>query len=93
SGYAYDNFDADLKTTNHVIENLTDTLKHLTSGLFPLMHGVVPEDLCITVIFRATQVSSTSPEPTPDQDHFLRLPFLCFSVSLFLRSSTFPPSP
>ncbi|KIK79296.1 hypothetical protein PAXRUDRAFT_161637, partial [Paxillus rubicundulus Ve08.2h10] len=45
-GYANDNFDIDLKTTNHIVENSTDTLKHLTSGpLFPLVHGVVPEDL------------------------------------------------
>ncbi|KIK76914.1 hypothetical protein PAXRUDRAFT_168419 [Paxillus rubicundulus Ve08.2h10] len=35
-----------LRTTNHIVENLTDTIKHLTSGLlFPLMHGVVLEDL------------------------------------------------
>ncbi|KIK71925.1 hypothetical protein PAXRUDRAFT_22631 [Paxillus rubicundulus Ve08.2h10] len=37
------------------------------------------------VIFRAAQVNSASPEPTLDQVHFLRPPFL--------RSSAFPPSP
>ncbi|KIK82126.1 hypothetical protein PAXRUDRAFT_14891 [Paxillus rubicundulus Ve08.2h10] len=39
----------------------------------------------VAVIFRAAQVNSASPEPTPDQVHFLRL--------LSLRFSTFPPSP
>ncbi|KAG0695554.1 hypothetical protein DFH29DRAFT_814081 [Suillus ampliporus] len=34
--YAYDNFDVDLKTHEHKIENSTESLKHLTSGLmFP----------------------------------------------------------
>ncbi|KAG1896459.1 uncharacterized protein F5891DRAFT_958578, partial [Suillus fuscotomentosus] len=34
--YAYDNFDIDLKTHEHKIENSMETLKHLTSGLmFP----------------------------------------------------------
>jgi len=47
AGYAYDNFDVDLKSTNHTVEHSTETLKHLTSGLlFPLMHGVVQDDLC-----------------------------------------------
>ncbi|KIK73100.1 hypothetical protein PAXRUDRAFT_21228 [Paxillus rubicundulus Ve08.2h10] len=37
------------------------------------------------VIFHAAQVNSASPEPTPDQVHFLCPPFL--------RSSAFLPSP
>ena len=46
AAYAYNNFDIDLKTTTPTIEKSTDTLEHLTSGLlFPLMHGVVREDL------------------------------------------------
>jgi len=46
AAYAYDNFDVNLKSTNHTIEHSTETLKHLTSGLlFPLMHGVVQDDL------------------------------------------------
>ena len=46
AGYAYNNFDVDLKSTNHTVEHSTDTLKHLTSGLlFPLVHGVVQDDL------------------------------------------------
>ncbi|KAG6373134.1 hypothetical protein JVT61DRAFT_6741 [Boletus reticuloceps] len=32
--------------TNLTVENSTDSLKHLTSSLlFPLTHGVTPEDL------------------------------------------------
>ncbi|KIM60417.1 hypothetical protein SCLCIDRAFT_124248 [Scleroderma citrinum Foug A] len=47
TGYAYNNFDVDLKSTNHTVKHSTDTLKHLTSGLlFPLVHGVVQDDLC-----------------------------------------------
>ncbi|KIK97095.1 hypothetical protein PAXRUDRAFT_137025 [Paxillus rubicundulus Ve08.2h10] len=29
TGYAYNNSNIDLKTTNHIVENLTDTLNHL----------------------------------------------------------------
>ncbi|KAG2139339.1 hypothetical protein DEU56DRAFT_944418 [Suillus clintonianus] len=44
--YAYDNFDVDLKTHEHKIENSTESLKHLTSGLmFPLQHCTSQEDL------------------------------------------------
>ncbi|KAG1779313.1 hypothetical protein EV702DRAFT_1178476 [Suillus placidus] len=44
--YAYDNFDVDLKTHEHKIENSTEYLKHLTSGLmFPLQHNISKEDL------------------------------------------------
>ncbi|KIK72656.1 hypothetical protein PAXRUDRAFT_21737 [Paxillus rubicundulus Ve08.2h10] len=42
--------------------------------------GVEGKELC--VIFRAAQVNSASPEPTPDQ---VRFSALC--------SSAFPPSP
>jgi len=44
--YAYDNFDVLLKPLVPTVEDNTDPLKHLTSGLvFPLQHGVRPEDL------------------------------------------------
>ncbi|KAG2109462.1 hypothetical protein BD769DRAFT_1325446, partial [Suillus cothurnatus] len=37
TAYAYDNFDVDLKSHEHKIENSNESLKHLTSGLiFPL---------------------------------------------------------
>ena len=43
---AYDNFDMDFKSWSSTIEKPGDTLKHATSALiFPLGHGVVPEDL------------------------------------------------
>ena len=43
---AYDNFDMDFKSWSSTIEKPGDTLKHATSALiFPLEHGVVPEDL------------------------------------------------
>ncbi|KAM6504356.1 hypothetical protein JOM56_001299, partial [Amanita muscaria] len=46
AGYAYDNFDVNLKTSMPVAENPFETLKHLTSGLLiPLEHGVTREDL------------------------------------------------
>ncbi|KAG1836731.1 hypothetical protein DFJ58DRAFT_719029 [Suillus subalutaceus] len=46
AAYAYDNFDVDLKTHQHTIENSTESLKHLTSGLmFPLQHNISKEDL------------------------------------------------
>ena len=47
--YAYDNFDILLKLLVPTIEDDTDPLKHLTSGLiFPLEHGVRPEDLRVS---------------------------------------------
>jgi hypothetical protein len=46
ASYAYYNFDVDLKTHQHKIENSMESLKHLTSGLiFPLQHNVSKEDL------------------------------------------------
>ncbi|KAI0090786.1 hypothetical protein BDY19DRAFT_1035348 [Irpex rosettiformis] len=43
---AYDNFDMDFKSWSSTIEKPGDTLKHATSALiFPLAHGVAPEDL------------------------------------------------
>jgi len=46
TAYAYDNFDVDLKYHEHKIENLNESLKHLTSGLmFPLQHCTSQEDL------------------------------------------------
>jgi hypothetical protein len=46
ASYAYDNFDVDLKTHQHKIENSTESLKHLTSDLmFPLQHNISKEDL------------------------------------------------
>ncbi|KAG1805966.1 uncharacterized protein BJ212DRAFT_1283060 [Suillus subaureus] len=46
AAYAYDNFDIDLKSHEHKIENLNKSLKHLTSGLmFPLQHCTSQEDL------------------------------------------------
>lgn len=46
ASYAYDNFNMDLKSTNHTVEKSNESLKHVTSGLvFPLMHGVTREDL------------------------------------------------
>ncbi|KAG1862648.1 hypothetical protein F4604DRAFT_1929403 [Suillus subluteus] len=46
AAYAYDNFDVDLKSHEHKIENSNESLKHLTSGLmFPLQHCTSQEDL------------------------------------------------
>ncbi|KAG6370625.1 hypothetical protein JVT61DRAFT_11251 [Boletus reticuloceps] len=46
ASYAYDNFDVDLKSEVPMVEKSNTSLKHLTSGLlFPLAHGVVPDDL------------------------------------------------
>jgi len=46
AAYAYDNFDVDLKSHEHKIENSNKSLKHLTSGLmFPLQYCTLPEDL------------------------------------------------
>ena len=46
ASYAYDNFNIDLKSHTLIAEKSTDSLKHLTSGLlFPLMHGITPDDL------------------------------------------------
>ncbi|KAG6371291.1 hypothetical protein JVT61DRAFT_9760 [Boletus reticuloceps] len=46
ASYAYDNFDVDLKTHTPTVEKSNESLKHLTSGLlFPLAHGVTPDDL------------------------------------------------
>ena len=46
ASYAYDNFDVDLKSQVPTVEKSNDSLKHLTSGLlFPLVHGVVLDDL------------------------------------------------
>ncbi|KAG1803053.1 hypothetical protein EV424DRAFT_1474635 [Suillus variegatus] len=46
AAYAYDNFDVDLKSHEHKIENWNESLKHLTSGLmFPLQHCTSQEDL------------------------------------------------
>lgn len=47
--YAYDNFDVLLKALVPTVENNTDPLKHLTSGLiFPLQHDVQLDDLRIS---------------------------------------------
>ena len=44
--FAYDNFDMDFKSWSSTIEKPGDTFKHATSALvFPLAHGVAPEDL------------------------------------------------
>ncbi|KAG2137189.1 hypothetical protein BD769DRAFT_1626747 [Suillus cothurnatus] len=44
--YAYNNFDVDLKTHQHKIENSMESLEHLTSGLmFLLQHDISKEDL------------------------------------------------
>ncbi|KAH0834264.1 hypothetical protein J3R83DRAFT_11620 [Lanmaoa asiatica] len=46
ASYAYDNFDVDLKVHTPTVEKSNESLKHLTSGLlFPLAHGVTPDDL------------------------------------------------
>ncbi|KAG1889573.1 hypothetical protein F4604DRAFT_2016744 [Suillus subluteus] len=46
AAYVYDNFDVDLKSHEHKIENSNESLKHLTSGLmFPLQHCTSQEDL------------------------------------------------
>ncbi|KAM6501444.1 hypothetical protein JOM56_004458 [Amanita muscaria] len=46
AGYAYNNFDVNLKASVPVSENPFESLKHLTSGLLiPLEHGVNREDL------------------------------------------------
>src|ERR1700690_3658929 len=46
SGYAYDNFDMDFKSSLPTVEKPGSTLRHATSALtFPLNHGVVPDNL------------------------------------------------
>jgi hypothetical protein len=51
--YAYDNFDILLKAQVPTVEMDVDPLKHLTSGLvFPLQHGVQPEDLHVSAELR-----------------------------------------
>jgi len=46
ASYAYDNFYVELKVSAPTVERSTDTPKHLTSALvFPLQHGVTPNDM------------------------------------------------
>ncbi|KIK81279.1 hypothetical protein PAXRUDRAFT_126711, partial [Paxillus rubicundulus Ve08.2h10] len=46
AAYTYDNFDVDLKSTVHMVEKSSDSLKHLTFGLlFPLLHGIKQQDM------------------------------------------------
>ena len=63
--YAYDNFDVLLKPLVPTIEDDTDPLKHLTSGLiFPLEHGVQPEDLHVSAeLWEKYEYNDTSVEP------------------------------
>ncbi|KIK73712.1 hypothetical protein PAXRUDRAFT_177656 [Paxillus rubicundulus Ve08.2h10] len=61
-------------------------LSYLTLG-HPIHYGQLHP--WAHVIFRATQVNSTSPEPTLDQVRFLHPLFLRFSASPFLRISAF----
>ncbi|KAG1760079.1 hypothetical protein EDD22DRAFT_848802 [Suillus occidentalis] len=64
--YAYDNFDVDLKTHEHKIENSTETLKHLTSGLmFPLQHNISKEDLRCSEVLWKTSPFNTHAELPP----------------------------
>ncbi|KAG2737365.1 hypothetical protein P692DRAFT_20823803 [Suillus brevipes Sb2] len=65
AAYAYDNFDVDLKTHEHKIENSTETLKHLTSGLmFPLQHNVSKEDLrCSEVLWKMSPFNTRAELP------------------------------
>ncbi|KAI6126584.1 hypothetical protein F5141DRAFT_997484, partial [Pisolithus sp. B1] len=46
ASYAYDNFNVELKSYIPTVEKSNDSLKHLTSGLlFPLVHGIMLDDL------------------------------------------------
>ena len=62
--YAYDNFDVNLKSEVPSVEKLTESLKHLTSGLlFPLVHGVTVEDLkCSDELWRKSQLNPQASE-------------------------------
>ncbi|KAI6022769.1 hypothetical protein BKA83DRAFT_4463787 [Pisolithus microcarpus] len=63
--YAYDNFDVDLKTLALTVEKSNDSLKHLTSGLlFPLVHGVMLNDLkCSEELWRKSVLNLRADEP------------------------------
>ncbi|KAG1720910.1 uncharacterized protein EDB91DRAFT_1240365 [Suillus paluster] len=64
--YAYENFDVDLKTHEHKIENSMESLKHLTSGLmFPLQHDISKEELrCSEELWKMSPFN-TRAEPPP----------------------------
>jgi hypothetical protein len=59
AAYAYDNFDVDLKSYEHTVENSTETLKHLTSGLlFSLQHCNSKDDLrCSEELWRKSSLN------------------------------------
>jgi len=60
--YAYDNFDIDFKTHVPTVENVKDTLTHLTSGCMIKLDGVKQEDLCCsTYLWRQSQLNPMIP--------------------------------
>ncbi|KAI6095346.1 hypothetical protein F5141DRAFT_1068476 [Pisolithus sp. B1] len=65
ASYAYDNFDVDLKTHTLTVEKSNNSLKHLTSGfLFPLVHGVMLNDLkCLEELWRESVLNLQAGEP------------------------------
>lgn len=80
AGYAYDNFDVDMKTSDQRVEKSNDTLQHLTSGLlFPLQHGITTEDLrCSQMLWEQSIYNIQVTEPVAQRTgktyrHLLKL--------------------
>lgn len=59
---AYDNFDIDFPTNTPTVEGTSDTLTHLTSGLwFKLQHGITAEDLrCSEQLWRHSKYNENA---------------------------------
>ncbi|KAG6895067.1 hypothetical protein C0992_003266 [Termitomyces sp. T32_za158] len=61
ASFAYDNFDIDLKSWLPTVEKPGSTLQHATSALaFPLMHGIVPDDLKCSAELWANDLNNPS---------------------------------
>ena len=60
TSFAYDNFDVELPTTRHGVDQSTVKLHHLTSALLvPLQHGVTPQDLqCSEELWKVSPYNS-----------------------------------
>lgn len=82
AGYAYDNFDIDIKTSVPTIEKGSEsTLQHLTSALlFPLPKGTIKEDLkCSRKLWEGSRLNDTQTAresnlaPLPEWQNLLRI--------------------